>query len=125
MGNQNFTGIGCFAKPERLRRIFNKLMQEYALGPLDGDQLGDQNILAGGAGAELLKALVAGPTIDWPSDSWETTRVPEEKKITGFYLSFLDQKLNLAVFTGGTGSKQQIYTATLEELTRLRQKRLN
>ena len=125
MENQTFTGIGCFAKPERLSRLFNKLVQDYAIGPFEGDQLFDQNTPAGCEVVDLLKALMAGPTRGRRSGGCETIKFREHQKITGFYLSLFDQKLNLAIFARGNSSKQEIYTAKLDELTKLRQKRLN
>ena len=122
---QMFTGIGCFAKPDRLGRIFNKLVQDYALGPFESDQLFDQNIPAGCKGVDLLKALMAGPTRDRQSGACGTIKFPGHQKITGFYLSLFDQKLNLKIFARGNSSKQKIYTAKLDELTKLRQERLN
>ena len=125
MENQMFTGIGCFAKPDRLGAIFNKLVQDYALGPFESDQLFDQNIPAGSEGVDLLKALMTGPTRDRQSGACGTIKFPGHQKITGFYLSLFDQKLNLKIFARGNNSKQKIYTAKLDELTKLRQKRLN
>ena len=125
MENQMFTGIGCFAKPDRLGRIFNKLVQDYALGPFESDQLFDQNIPAGSEGVDLLKALMTGPARDRQSGACGTIKFPGHQKITGFYLSLFDQKLNLKIFARGNSSKQKIYTAKLDELTKLRQERLN
>ena len=125
MKNQMFTGIGCFAKPDRLGPIFNKLVQDYALGPFESDQLFDQNTLAGCEGVDLLTALMAGPARDRQSGAGGTIKFPGYQKITGFYLSLFDQKLNLKIFTRGNSSKQKIYTAKLDELTKLRQERLN
>ena len=125
MKNQMFTGIGCFAKPDRLGRIFNKLVQDYALGPFESDQLFDQNIPAGNEGVDLLKALMASPTRDRQSGACGTIKFPGHQKITGFYLSLFDQKLHLKIFARGNSSKQEIYTAKLDELTKLRQERLN
>ncbi|MEJ2285093.1 MAG: hypothetical protein P8X85_16025 [Desulfobacterales bacterium] len=39
MKHEMFTGIGCFAKPDRLNRIFNKLVQNF--GQFNADQLFD------------------------------------------------------------------------------------
>ena len=125
MENQMFTGIGCFAKPDRLGRIFNKLVQDYALGPFESDQLFDQNIPAGCEGTDLLRALMVKPIKGRQSGACETIKFPGHQKITGFYLSLFDQKLNLAIFARGNSSKQEIFTAKLDELTKLRQKRLN
>jgi hypothetical protein len=125
MKNHMLIGIGCFAKPEKLNRIFNKLVQDYALGSFEGNQLFDQNIPAGCEGANLLRALMATPTKGRRSGGCETIRFPKHQIITGFYLSLLDQKLNLKIFARGNSSKQEIYTAKLDELTKLRQERLN
>jgi hypothetical protein len=124
MKNQMLIGIGCFAKPERLSRIFNKLVQDYALGPLGDNHLFDQYIPPGCESADLLRELLAKPTNGRPSGRCETIRFPKHQNITGFYLSFFDQKLNLKIFARGNSAKQEIYTATLDELTKLRQERL-
>jgi len=125
MKNQMLIGIGCFAKPEKLSRIFNKLVQDYALGSLEDNQLLDQYIPTESEGVDLLRALLATPTKGEPSHGCEAIRFPKHPKIAGFYLSLLDQKLNLKIFARGNSSKQEIYTAKLDELTKLRQKRLN
>ena len=46
-------------------------------------------------------------------------------KITGFYLSLKDQKLNLSIFASGNNSRPEIITRSLDTLSRIRQKRLN
>jgi hypothetical protein len=125
MDNQTVIGIGCFAKPERLSRIFKKLVQDYALGSLEDNQLFDQNIPPGCEGADLLRELVAKPTKGRSTGRCEIIRFPKHQNITGFYLSLYDQKLKLKIFARGNSSKQEIYTAKLDELTKLRQKRLN
>jgi hypothetical protein len=57
MKNQNVTGIGCFAKPERLGRIFNKLVQNYTLRPIKGNQLFDGHLPKVSDGDELLHVV--------------------------------------------------------------------
>jgi hypothetical protein len=125
MDNQTVIGIGCFAKPERLSRIFNKLVQDYALDSVEGDQLLDQNIPARCECADLIKALMAGPTKSRRPGGCKVIKFPGHRIITGFYLSLFDQKLNLKIFARGNSSKQEIYTAMLDDLTKLRHERLN
>ena len=125
MENHTVVGIGCFAKPERLRLIFNKLVQDYALGSVDDNQLFDHNIPAGCEKADRLRALMAKFANSRPSDGCKTRGFPENQIITGFYLSFLGQKLNLKIFAKGNDSRQAIYSATLDGLAKLRQERLN
>ena len=125
MGNQTFIGIGCFAKPDRLGRIFNKLVQDYVLGPFEGHELFGKDMSAGIEGADLLQALIGGQTGVGRSGDYETINFQKHKKITGFYLSLNDQKLNLSIFARGNSPRQEIYTTSLDELTKLRKKRLN
>jgi len=125
MENQIFTGIGCFAKPDRLGRIFSKLVQNYTLGPLEGNQLFDGPISKENEGADLLQALMTGLTGGSYSGGYETLSYKGSKKITGFFLSLKDQKLNLSIFARGNSSKREVYTTSLDELTKIRKKRLN
>lgn len=125
MNNQTLIGIGCFAKPERLGRIFNKLVADYALGFVEVNQLFDQNKPPKCEGTDLLRALMARSTQGCQSGGDKTTRFPENHIITGFYLSLSDEKLNLKIFTRGKDSNRGIYTARLDGFTKLRQARLN
>jgi len=125
MKNQTVTGIGCFAKLEKLSRIFNKLVQNYTLGQFACHELFRKDMSTGIEGADLLQALMAGLTGGSRSGGYETISFQKHKKITGFYLSLNDQKLILSIFARGNSSKQKIYTASLDGLTKLREKRLN
>ena len=89
MKNQMFTGIGCFAKPDRLGRIFNKLVQDYALGPFESDQLFDQNIPAGSEGVDLLKALWQAQPETGNQAHVEPSNFRDTKKSPGFICPFL------------------------------------
>jgi hypothetical protein len=117
MENQMFTGIGCFAKSDRLGRIFNKLVQDYTLGPFEGHELFGKDMSTGIEGADLLQALMAGLTGGSSSGGYETISFQKHKKITGFYLSLNDQKLILSIFARGNSPRHKIYTTSLAELT--------
>jgi hypothetical protein len=125
MQKQTFTGVGCFAKPDRLGRIFSKLVQTYTLGPFNENQLFDGSLSKESEGAILLQALTAGLTGGSGSGDSETLNLKSLKKITGFYLSLNDQKLNLSIFARGNSTRPEIFTTSLDELTKLRRKRLN
>jgi len=116
MQNQTFTGIGCFAKPQRLSHIFNKLVQTYTLGPFKRNHMKD---------ADLLQALMTGQTGDICSASCENPEFKVSPKITGFYLTVNDQTLNLSIFTRTNSSRPVIITTSLDGLTKLRQRRLH
>jgi hypothetical protein len=48
-----------------------------------------------------------------------------EEKITGFFLTFENQRPHLSVFTRRQGKQSRKYTASLDELSRLRRNRLH
>jgi len=48
-----------------------------------------------------------------------------DEKIAGFFLAFENQRVNLSVFTRRQGMRCRKYTASLDELSRLRRSRLN
>ena len=125
MEKQTFTGIGCYAKPERLSRIFNKLVQTYTLGPFRGNQLFDGAKSIQLKDAALLHALMAGQTANTGPGNCENPCLEESHKITGFYLTLNDQKLDLSIFARTNSSRPEIITARLDGLTRLRQRRLH
>ena len=125
MENQMFTGIGCFAKPDRLGRIFSKLVQNYTLGPFKENQLFDGPKSKESEGADLLQTLMAGLTGSSNSGGYETLSFKRPPKITGFYLSLNNQKLILSIFARGNSTRQEVYTTNLDELTKIRKKRLN
>jgi len=125
MEKQTFTGIGCFAKPERLGQIFSKMMQAYTLGPFKENHLFGGSFSEETEGARLLQALVAGPAGGKGTGSLNPLNLAESQNITGFYLSLDNQNLNLSIFAKGTSSGPKIYTTRLDELTKLRRQRLN
>ena len=122
MKNQKIIGIGCYAKPKKLCRIFRRMVNNYALGQFEEFELINGH---GEDGKMLLKALIAGKT---GCSLWQcpnTGDVHEQSEVTGFFLTLRDQKLNLSIFSKGGGDGKEKYTADLEELTRIRRKRLN
>ena len=124
MDNQNVIGIGCYAKPEKLSRIFKKLVQDYALGPFKGSQLFDGPVSKEIETIDLLQALVAGQKSDTSPQACKGSFLKEFVKITGFYLTMNDQGLNLSIFARSKSCQPEIITTRLEGLTKLRQKRL-
>lgn len=125
MKKQTFTGIGCYAKPERLSRNFNKLVQAYALGPFKGNQLFDGPKFNQMKDAALLQALMAGQTENACPGNCGNPDFNVSHKITGFYLTLNDQKLNLSIFARTNSSRPEIITTRLDGLTKLRQRRLH
>ena len=125
MDNQNVTGIGCYAKPERLSRIFQKIVQDYALGSFKGSQLLDGPVSKEIETIDLLQALMAGQRSDTSSQACKGVFLKNFDKITGFYLTMNDQGLNLSIFAKSNSCQPRIITTRLDGLTKLRQKRLH
>jgi hypothetical protein len=125
MKQPTFTGIGCYAKPERLSRIFKKLAQDYALGPFKGSQLFDGPVSKEIESIDLLQALMAGQRPDTSPQACKGSLLKDFDKIRGFYLTMNEQGLNLSIFAKSNSCQPEIITTRLDGLTKLRQKRLH
>jgi hypothetical protein len=126
MMNRKVTGIGCYAKPATLSRVFKKMVRNYTLGQFKIINLANSQDMAGGVdGTILLKALIAGNAGYFPAPDSDSCGVAENRKITGFFLTFRNQGLSLSIFARGDRNIQQTYTTRLDGFTELRQKRLN
>ena len=125
MENQIITGIGCFAEPEKLSRIFLRMVQTYTLGKLDGidwvnDCKSDET-----EGSRLLKALIAGKAAGQKAMIPGAADRRPDKKITGFFLTLKDQRLKLSILAKKGDRQQEWHSANLNEFTQMRHKRLN
>ena len=110
-------GVGCFAGQPTLTRVLDRMMEAYSLGDwrhaLGSDGKNSAGCLA------LRRLIYGGPGID------EHGQEGPEEKIAGFFLGFENQRLNLSVFTRCGGMTGRKYTASLDELSRLRCSRLH
>ena len=126
MVNKKVTGIGCFAKPATLSRVFKKMVRNYTLGQFESiNQVNGHDEVKRTDGVILLKALITGKAGYFPSPDSESCNVAEIKRITGFFLTLRNQRLNLSIFARGDRNIRERYTANLDAFTELRQKRLN
>jgi len=126
MTNKKVTGIGCYAKPATLSRVFKKMVRNYTLGQFESINLiNGHDEVRGNDGTVLLKALIAGKAGYFPSPDSESCSVAEIRKITGFFLTLRNQRLNLSIFARGNRNIRERYTANLDAFTELRQKRLH
>ena len=102
MINKKLTGIGCFAKPATLSRVFKKMVQNYTLGQFESiNMVNGYDELRGSDGTVLLRALIAGKAGYFPSPDSESCSVAENRKIIGFFLTLRNQRLNLSIFARG------------------------
>ena len=126
MINKKVTGIGCFAKPATLSRVFKKMVRNYTLGQFESINLvNGHDEVRGAEGTAMLKALMAGKAGYFPSPDSESCVGVKNRKITGFFLTLRNQRLNLSIFARGDRNVQERYTANLDAFTELRHKRLN
>jgi hypothetical protein len=125
VNNQVMVGIGCFAKPEVLSRVLKRMVETYILGTIEGlasdcgFQLGPLDL------KQLLKLIFNGGVEHRTSPDGDGYKRLENKTITGFFLKFEEQGLNLSVFTRESGVENGRYSANLYEFKHLRRKRLN
>lgn len=125
MENHIVTGIGCFAQPQKLSRIFLRMVHTYTLGQLGAAELIEGCECKETECTELIKTLIEGKTA-WPKPATEDSAAPiESQKITGFYLTSRGNRLELSIFARNRTRKQEIHSAVLDKLTRFRQRRLN
>jgi hypothetical protein len=126
MRDKKVTGVGCFAKPATLSRVFKKMVRNYTLGQFESINLvNDHDAVKGADGTALLRTLMAGKAGYFPSPNSESCVVVENRKITGFFLTLRNQRLNLSIFARGDRNVRERYTARLDAFTELRHKRLN
>jgi hypothetical protein len=126
MINKKVTGIGCFAKPATLSRVFKKMVQNYTLGQFECiNRVNGHDEARAAHGTVLLRALIAGKAGYFPSPDSESRSIAENRKITGFFLTLRNQRLNLSIFARGYCNIRERYTTSLDAFTELRQKRLN
>jgi len=111
-------GVGCFARQPALSRVLDRMMEAYSLGAWKDavgahEKASPENL--------VLQTLISGMTeMNGPHEDGRTG-----EKIAGFFLAFENQRINLSVFTRRQGKQSRKYTASLDELSRLRRSRLN
>jgi hypothetical protein len=125
MENHIITGVGCFAGPKKLSRIFMRMVQTYTLGKLDGIEWINGHESDETEGTRLLKALIAGKAARLDTAVPDAVDRYENKKITGFFLTLKDQGLELSIFAKNGDCRRERHSAVLDEFTKVRQKRLN
>lgn len=125
MEDKKVTGVGCFAKPSTLSRVFKKMVRSYTLEQLESINLINGPEISGANDSMLLKALIAGKAGYFSLPDSEAGNFMENKKITGFFLTLQDKRLNLSIFAKGDSNSRERYTTSLEALTAKRLRRLH
>ena len=125
MENQIITGVGCFAEPQKLSRIFLRMVQTYTLGKLDGIDWVNDCESDETESTRLLKALIAGQAAGQNAVIPGADDRCPNKKITGFFLTLKDQVLELSIFAKNGNCRRERHSAVLDGFTKVRQRRLN
>lgn len=111
-------GVGCFAGGITLSRVLRRMMAAYSLGDwstAEGFRKDSSPAI------QALQKLMSGGS----GSSGQADPAPEDEDVAGFFLNFDNERLSLSVFTRSRGRQYRKYTASLEELKRLRQSRLH
>lgn len=116
--NIRMTGVGCFAGGITLSRVLRRIVEAYSLGDWteEAGRRQDSSLVV-----QTLRRLMGLNNGCCSQDDGDRT----DEAIAGFFLNFENQRLNLSVFTRRPGMRFRKYTASLEELTRLRRSRLH
>ena len=125
MENRTVTGIGCFARPQKLSRIFLRMVRTYSLGQIGAADLVEGCTCRESVSTDLIRALIEGHTAGLDGATRGTAALTGNRKITGFYLALKGNSLELSIFARNRTRQQEIHSAVLHKLTRFRQKRLN
>ena len=122
---ENIIGMGCFAKTDTLRRVFNKALENFILGkyedicPPPDRVFNDQNLTC------FFRSVITRGAGKSDQADRVSECVPGSAKITGFFLGLKKRSLHLVVFFIGDGHRQTKFATRLERFTRLREKRLH
>ena len=111
-------GMGCFARQPTLSRVLGRMMEAYSLR--DWKDAVAANKKASPENLILQKLLSGTSGMNGAHEDGKT-----EEKIAGFFLTFENQRPQLSVFTRRQGQQSRKYTASLDELSRLRRSRLH
>lgn len=115
MGNHIVTGIGCFAQPQKLSRIFLRMVHTYALGQLDTAELIEGCNCRKSECTKLIRTLIEGQPTGSNAATGATAAPFDNQKVTGFYLTFRGNRLELSIFAKNRTQRQEIHSAVLDK----------
>ncbi len=112
MKGENIIGIGCFAKPATLKRVFQKMISSCAPEALRSIAVEATDKIFGPACIGRPAASVAARL---PAQAGAAVSDMGRRQVTGFFLSRKGRRLDLAIFTKGECSQRQRYLFTIED----------
>ena len=122
---ENIVGMGCFAKADTLRRVFNKTLENFILGKYEDICLPPERVFNDENLTCFFRSVISRGAGRPDQVNQASGFVPGSAKITGFFLGLKKRSLHLVVFFMGDGHKQTKFATRLEKFTRLREDRLH
>jgi hypothetical protein len=121
----SIVGMGCFAKTDTLRRVFNRALENFILGKYEDIGLPPDRVFNDENLTCFFRSVIALGAGKPDQVNQASEFVPGSAKITGFFLGLKKRSLHLVVYFIGDGHHQTKFTTRLEKFTRLREKRLH
>ena len=121
--NGKLVGLDSFGKHHTFSKVFNKLIESYALDAIDWLEE-DKNTATREDGAEaFLAAVRSAPAESSPSVALGTDVRLESEAAVGFALSFEDQILHLSAFAREKKAEHEAPRSKMERFSRRRRSR--
>jgi hypothetical protein len=118
--NAKVAGMDCFGKPETFEKVFEKLVESYALDAIDTPKSVEKSKVERDRASEFVRNPTTSKVEPHPSVGLGTDCRLESKKITGFALAHDEKILHLSAFSRqGMDKKGKSFT----RMTRLSQRR--
>ena len=121
MINGQVVGMDCFGKPETFEKVFEKLVESYALDAIDTPESAKDSKVERGRATEFVESPTTCKVKPHPSVGLGTDCRLESKAITGFALAHDDKVLHLSAFSRkGMGSREKSFTRMIRSSHRRR-----
>jgi hypothetical protein len=119
--NGQVVGMDCFGKPETFGKVFEKLVESYALDAIDTLESKKGSKIEKAQATKFMQSPAACKVEPHPSVGLGTDCRLESTSITGFALAHDDKVLHLSAFSRmGTDSKEKSFTRMIRSSRRRR-----
>ena len=124
MINGQVVGMDCFGKPETFEKVFEKLVESYALDAIDTPESEQDSKVERDQAAKFVHSPTTCRIKPHPSVGLGTDCRLESNSVTGFALAHDDQILHLSAFSKtGTNSKEKSFARMIRSSHRRRFRR--
>jgi len=119
--NGQVVGMDCFGKPETFEKVFDKLVESYALDAIDTPESKQDSTVERDKATEFVHSPTTCKAEPHPSVGLGTDCRLKSKTTTGFALAHNDQVLHLSAFSKtGTENKEKSFTRMIRSSHRRR-----